>query len=400
MRDLASALVQHAGHRLRGTLEIDDGAGRWTAGAGNPVVRVAVHDKRAFGAIVRRGSVGLAEGYVAGWWDTEDLTGAIRLLLAAVAGPLRALDRAGRMATGPLSLIARSRVPDRYTDRRNVRAHYDLPDELFAAMLDDSMMYSCAVFVTPDTSLADAQLAKLDRICTKLALGPNDHVVEIGTGWGSFALYAASRYGCRVTTTTVSRSQEETAIRRVKEAGLTDRIDVLGSDYRDLKGTYDKLVSIEMIEAVDWRLHDTFFSTCQRLLKPDGLMFLQSIVIADSSYERAKHHNDFIRRMIFPGGCIPSITAISASLARATELRLFDVEDIGCHYATTLRRWVENLEVNWEKVEKTGLDNRFHRLWRLYLCYCEAAFLERHISDVQLLIAGSGYRPSLSLRPT
>ena len=177
-------------------------------------------------------------------------------------------------------------------------------------MLDETMTYSCAVFETPETHLVDAQRAKLDRICTKLDLGPGDHVVEIGTGWGGFALHAATHYGCRVTTTTLSRSQHELALRRVAEAGLADRVTVLGSDYRDLEGTYDKLVSIEMIEAVDWRLHDTFFATCARLLAPDGLMLLQAIVIADRSYERAKHHDDFIRRMVFPGGCLPSVTAI------------------------------------------------------------------------------------------
>ncbi len=183
----------------------------------------------------------------------------------------------------------------------------------------------------------------------------------------------------------------------MKAAGLTDQIEVLGSDYRDLQGTFDKLVSIEMIEAVDWRLHDTFFATCQRLLKPSGLMLLQAIVVADGSYERAKHHDDFIRRMIFPGGCIPSIAAICASLARATDLRVFDLEDIGRHYATTLRRWFDNLDANWETTDAAGLDDRFHRLWNLYLCYCEAAFLERHVSDIQMVIAGSGRRPALDL---
>lgn len=398
MRDPASVVLRRAARRARGTVIVDGAAGGWAAGSGEPVVRLAVHDDRTYRAVLTKGSVGFAESYVAGWWDTDDLTGLVQLLLSNLEGTLRVLDHLGQAGSGPLSWLRRRHVPNQESDRRNVRAHYDLPPELFRAMLDESMTYSCAVFDRPDVSLADAQLAKLDRICSKLELGPDDHVVEIGTGWGGFAVYAATRYGCRVTTTTLSREQEELATRRVAEAGLADRVNVLGSDYRDLRGTFDKLVSIEMIEAVDWRLHDTYFSTCERLLKPDGLMLLQAIVIADGSYERAKHHDDFIRRMIFPGGCIPSVTAITASLTRATDLRVFDLEDIGRHYALTLRKWFDNLDANWATASSGGLDDRFHRLWNLYLCYCEAAFLERHISDVQMVITGPAYRPALTLR--
>ncbi len=223
-------------------------------------------------------------------------------------------------------------------------------------------------------------------------------MVEIGTGWGGFALHAARTRGCRVTTTTVSSAQYEVATKRVTEAGLDHLVRVLDVDYRDLAGTYDKLVSIEMIEAVDWRRHDAFFATCERLLGPEGLMVLQAIVIADQSYDRAKHHQDFIRRMIFPGGCIPSVTAIGDSLSRATDLRVFDVEDIGRHYAATLACWRANIDRHWSARPAVGAEEGFRRMWRLYLSYCEAAFLERHISDVQMVIAGPKYRPSLNVR--
>jgi cyclopropane-fatty-acyl-phospholipid synthase len=387
-----------AGGTGAGTLVVDGDGGAWTAGHGAPVVPVEVHDRRAVGAVLRRGSNGLAESYVDGWWDTDDLTGLVRVLLRALSGTLGRLDRFGRTWGGALSAVRRVRPPSAGTDRRNVQAHYDLPGALFTSMLDETMTYSCAVFDRPESGLAEAQRAKLDRICRKLDLGPDDHVLEIGTGWGSFALHAAGVYGCRVTTTTLSVAQREVATARVAAAGLSDRVQVLGSDYRTLEGTYDKLVSVEMIEAVDWRRHDAFFATCRRLLRPEGLLLLQAIVMADASYERAKHHDDFIRRMVFPGGCIPSITAIVGSLTRATDLRVFDLEDIGRHYATTLRRWEENLEERWSDVAAAGLDERFHRLWRLYLCYCEAAFLERHISDVQLVLTGPDWRAGLSTR--
>jgi cyclopropane-fatty-acyl-phospholipid synthase len=240
-------------------------------------------------------------------------------------------------------------------------------------------------------SLADAQVAKLDRICRELALSPDDHVVEIGTGWGSFAVHAASRYGCRVTTTTISGAQYDHARKRVADAGLADRVTVLDADYRDLTGIYDKLVSVEMIEAVDWRDHATFFSTCARLLRPDGLAVLQAIVIADESFERAKHHDDFIRRYIFPGGCLPSNTSIAVAAIQAG-FRVAELKDIGCHYAETLRRWHTSLNAQERAVEALGLGTEFRRMWALYLSYCEAAFLERHVSDVQVVLAKPGWQ--------
>jgi cyclopropane-fatty-acyl-phospholipid synthase len=229
-------------------------------------------------------------------------------------------------------------------------------------------------------------------IADKLQLGPEDHVIEIGTGWGGFAIHAAARHGCRVTTTTISEAQRSLAEKRVAEHGLTDRVTVLGADYRDLEGRYDALVTIEMIEAVDWRRHDQFFATCARLLTAKGRMALQAITIEDASYERAKLHDDFIRAMVFPGGCLPSVSTIAASVARTSNLRIVDLQDIGPHYAETLRRWRANLENQRPAVERLGFDERFWRFWTLYLCYCEAAFMERHVSDVQLVLDRPGAR--------
>jgi cyclopropane-fatty-acyl-phospholipid synthase len=387
-----------ASHVRGGTLVVEERGGTWTAGTGSPMIRLTVHDRRAYGALLRRGSIGLAESYVAGWWDCDNLTGLVRLLIESLARPLRWMDRIGQKMSGPISLWHRRKGPSKEVDRANVRAHYDLPVGLYAVMLDETMAYSCGVFDSPATSLGDAQIAKFDRICRKLELGPDDHLVEIGTGWGGFAIHAASNYGCRVTTTTVSQSQFEVASQRVVQADLEGRVKVLDVDYRDLSGQYDKLVSIEMIEAVGWRQFDTFFATCERLLRPEGIMALQAIVIADQSYERAKHHDDFIRQFIFPGGCLPSINVVSSSLTRATDLRIFDLEDIGRHYATTLQRWHDNLESQWEGMTASGLDEEFHRMWRLYLCYCKAAFLERRTSAVQMMIAGPQYKPALGLR--
>ena len=283
--------------------------------------------------------------------------------------------------------MKRLRPPSKRRDRDNIAAHYDLSNEFFALMLDPTMAYSCAYFTDEATTLEAAQVAKFDRIATKLELGPEDHVIEIGTGWGGFAIHAARRYGCRVTTTTISEAQRSLAEKRVAEHGLADRVTVLGADYRDLEGRYDALVSIEMIEAVDWRRHDQFFATCARLLTDRGRMGLQAITIADGSFERAKLHDEFIRTMVFPGGCLPSIAAIGASVARTSDLRIVDLEDIGPHYAETLRRWRANLERQRPAVERLGFDERFWRFWTLYLCYCEAAFMERHVSDVQVVLA-------------
>ena len=396
------------GRVREGTVVLVEGERTTSVGEGRPLARVVVHDPRAYPALVRQGSVGLAASYAAGWWDCDELTDLVRILERTTTPARRRADALARRLA-PLVEPARrlnewvrppERVRTREQDRRHVRAHYDLSNDFFELMLDETMMYSCAFFERPEVTLAEAQTAKLDRLCRKLALSPDDHVVEIGTGWGGFALHAARHYGCRVTTTTISDAQFEYASRRVAAAGLAERVSVLNRDYRELEGTFDKLVSIEMIEAIGWRQLDTFFATGARLLEPGGLMGLQAIVIDDRSYERAKRHEDFIKRLVFPGGFLPSIEAMTRSTTRVSDLRLIDLEDLGRHYAETLARWRANLESRAGAVAELGLGEGFARLWRMYLCYCEAAFLERHVSDVQAVFARDRWRGALAPPPT
>jgi cyclopropane-fatty-acyl-phospholipid synthase len=332
------------------------------------------------------GTVGGGEAYIRGLWRTDDLTALIRLFvrnrdvmesleggLATLAGPIRrALHWANRNS--------------RDGSRRNIAAHYDLGNELFSLMLDETMAYSCAVFKQEHDSLHAAQVEKFDRICRKLRLGPTDRIVEIGTGWGGFAIHAAQRYGCHVTTTTISREQHEWARERIAEAGLTERVTLLLEDYRDLTGSYDRLVSIEMIEAVGHQFLDTYIAKCAGLLNPHGAMLIQAITLQDQYYEAALKSVDFIQRFIFPGSFIPSINTITDSARRVSDLKLFHLEDIGPHYATTLRLWRENFFANLPQVRQLGYPDSFIRMWEFYLCYCEGGFLERQIGDVQMLL--------------
>ena len=262
-------------------------------------------------------------------------------------------------------------------------------------MLDPTMIYSCAVFERPDATLEEAALAKLDLVCEKLDLGPRDHVLEIGSGWGGFALHAAATRGCRVTTTTLSREQHAFAVARVRAAGLEDRVTVLLDDYRDLRGSYDKLVSIEMIEAVGWRDFGTLFARCSDLLRPDGAMLLQAITIDDRAYEVEKASRSFMRTHIFPNGCLPSLEVIARCVARRTDMRTVDLEDLTPHYAETLRRWRANVEREAETLEGLGYDERFRRMWRMYLAYCEGGFAERRIGVVQAVLAKPAWRGSV-----
>jgi cyclopropane-fatty-acyl-phospholipid synthase len=352
---------------------------------------VEVRSPRFYRALLR-GSVGLCESYMDGLWECDDLVALTRIAALNVTG----LDRMRRIAAPVLIPVQRwARWLARNTPgraRRRIAAHYDLGNELFELFLDETMMYSCAVFERADSTLHEASLAKLERICRRLELKPGEHVLEIGTGWGAFAIHAAERYGCRVTTTTISREQHAHATRRVAEAGLSDRVTVLLKDYRELTGSYDKLVSIEMIEAVGWQYFDRFFRGCSELLRADGAMMLQAIVIDDRAYQVEKAGRSFINTYIFPGGCLPSMEVISRTVARATDLRQVHLEDITSHYATTLAAWRERFLAARERLGELGYDERFRRLWELYLCYCEGGFRERRIRDVQLLLAKPGYR--------
>jgi cyclopropane-fatty-acyl-phospholipid synthase len=345
------------------------------------VVRPAFYAELAFG-----GSVGAGESFMAGDWRVDDLTAAVRILLAnrhVVDG----LDGGGSAFVANVlrrALHAAARNT-REGSRRNIAAHYDLGNDFFALMLDPTMMYSCAFFEAPEQSLQAAQEAKLDRICRKLGLQPSDHLLEIGTGWGGLALHAAGRFGCRVTTTTISREQHALACERVREAGLDDRVTVLLEDYRDLSGRYDKVVSIEMIEAVGHQYFDAFFQRCASLLAPGGTLLLQSITIDDRQYEAARDSVDFIKRHIFPGCCIPSVAVLHASASQAAPLRLVDLEDIGPHYATTLAAWRRNLHRHAPLLQAIGYGEVLQRMFTFYLCYCEGGFAERSLGAVQML---------------
>lgn len=362
---------------------------------GRPPLRatLTVRDPRVWRATLTGGSAGLGEAYLRGWWDADDLPTALRILSRATRrtdGARSGLQRALGPLTDPLR---RLRPEDKRRDRLNIRAHYDLGNDFFELLLDPTMMYSAAVFPRWDAPLEEASVEKLDRLCRLVDLRPGDHVVEIGTGWGGFAVHAARVYGARVTTTTISAEQHAYATERVARAGLADRVTVLHDDYRDLTGTYDKLVSVEMIEAVDWRELPTFFRTCRSLLRPDGLMALQAIVIEPQRYERAKSTQDFIKAFIFPGGCLPSVDVISRTTARHTDFAVTALADYGLHYAETLRRWRANLFSDATALERLALGEQFVRMWDFYLCYCEAAFEERSISVVQMALARPAWRP-------
>ena len=404
--DLAARrlVLRALAHIGAGELIIVEGSQRHRFGTGGDAGRlratVLVHSPHFYRGLLG-GSLGAARSYIAGDWDCDDLVALTRI----ASLNMDAVDRWGSRAA-PLVDPARRAVRwfGRNTRRRsrdNVSRHYDLSDDLFALMLDDTMAYSCAVFESPGASLRDASVAKFERVCDKLDLGPGDEVLEIGSGWGGFAIHAATRYGCRVTTTTVSRDQHRLATERVRVAGLADRVTVLLSDYRDLHGRFDKLVSIEMIEAVGWQYFDAFFARCSRLLRPKGAMLVQAITIAHRLYLSGRSSAGFTNTVIFPGGCLPSIEAMVGSTARVTDLRLVHLEDITPHYPETLRWWRENLVARREAVMSLGFDERFWRTWMLYLSYCEGAFRERRIHDVQLLFAKPGFRAEQRLvRPS
>ena len=338
-----------------------------------------------------RGSLGLGEGYVEGLWEADDLVALIQIAARELRDP-EPLGRLFARLRGGLHRVRRL-VPgnSREGARRNVSAHYDLGNDLFAAFLDQRMIYSCALFPRAEASLEEAQLEKLDRVCEKLRLGPGDHLLEIGAGWGGLALHAAGERGCRVTTATISREQHRLASERASEAGLADRVTVLLEDYRDLRGDYDKLASIEMIEAVGWRHFDEFFRRCDALLVPGGLMFLQAITIDDRLYESEKASRSFANTHVFPGGCLPSRASIASCLARVTSMRQVWAEDITASYPPTLAAWRRRFLGAWEQLRERGYDERFRRLWTFYLSSSEAGFRERRLGDVQALFAKPGY---------
>ncbi len=351
-----------------------------------------IHDARFYSDMAFGGSIGAGEAYMQGWWSVDDLTALVRILICN-RSVLDGMEGGLARLTGPLQKALHwFNRNTREGSRRNIAAHYDLGNDFFRLFLDPTMMYSSAIFESAGMTLEEAQLARLERICRALELQSSDHLLEIGTGWGGMAMHAARHYGCRVTSTTISREQFDLARERIEQAGLSDRITVLLEDYRDLTGSYDKLVSIEMVEAVGHQFYDDYFGQCGRLLNDDGLMLLQAITIADQRYEQARRSVDFIQRYIFPGSTIPSVTAMLDSVTRSSDMRLVSLLDIGPHYATTLRMWRENFHRERDAVRALGYPESFLRMWDFYLCYCEGGFEERVISDAQLLFAKPGNR--------
>jgi len=388
LQKLARSLVLKRLQNLRhGRLTLVEGEQQQIFGSAGAIdVTIQVQDVRFYGDIAFGGSVGAGEAWMLGYWQCSDLTALIRLMVLN-QDVMDSLEGGMAWLAKPvLKLLHRMNRNTADGSRRNIAAHYDLGNDMFKLFLDPTMMYSSAIFDHPEMSLEQASISKLDRICRKLDLTPDDHVLEIGTGWGGFAIHAAGRYGCKVTTTTISQAQFDLAIERIRDAGLQEKVTILLKDYRELEGQFDKLVSIEMIEAVGHQYYDTYFAACARLLKPEGMMLLQGITIADQRYESAKNSVDFIQRYIFPGSCIPSVTALLSSITRASDLRLFNLEDIGPHYARTLAEWRHNFFANIEQVRALGYPEEFIRMWEFYLCYCEGGFEERALGDIHMLL--------------
>lgn len=388
-RKARSIVLKKLANLVHGRIAIHDGDDTISFGTPDDVcpvdAAITVHSPRFYSDVLFGGSIGAAESYMAGGWTSEDLTNVIRVMtrnravLETVESGMAWLSTPVRRGLHWLNRNTRS------GSRKNITAHYDLGNEFFALFLDPTMMYSAAVFDHEYYTLEEASRAKLDRICKKLDLQPADHVLEVGTGWGGFALHAAQHYGCHITTTTISDEQYALATKRVADAGLQDTITVLKEDYRDISGLFNKVVSIEMIEAVGYRYYDTYFNALNRRLAPDGMLLIQAIIIDDRVYDSAIKSVDFIQRYIFPGSCIPSITAIINAVKRASDMRLFHCEDITRYYVRTLQEWRKNFTHNAERIKELGYPDEFMRMWEFYLCYCEGGFAERAIGDVQML---------------
>ncbi len=389
---LLAQLVGLRGGRLtlrdaEGVVELGTGAGSGASLA----VGVDVLDPAFYRAIAANGSVGAGEAYMDGHWRCTDLVALVRLLVRnreRLDGIEGGLARIGGLALRSWHALNRN---TRAGSRRNIAAHYDLGNDFFRLFLSRDLMYSSAYWAAGD-DLEAASTRKLERICERLRLQPEDHVVEIGTGWGGFALHAARHFGCRVTTTTISQEQYTLACQRIAKADLEDRVTVLLKDYRDLEGQYDKLVSIEMIEAIGAQYLDTYFAQLGRLLKPDGLALVQAITIEDHRYAQALKTVDFIKRFVFPGSFIPSLTSMLAAKTRAGDLGLIAMEDFGDSYARTLHAWRVCFLNHLPEVRAQGFDERFIRMWEFYLAYCEGGFRERSIGVAHLLFAKPGWR--------
>jgi len=356
--------------------------------------QIIVHDAQFYRFITLGGSVGAAEAYILGYWSSPDLTKVIRLF-AINQSTMDDMESGIAKITIPVKKIFHwLNKNTTHGSKRNIAAHYDLGNELFTHFLDPSMMYSSGIYQTSDSSLEQASVEKIDRICRRLNLQESDHVMEIGTGWGGFAIHAAKNYGCKVTTTTISKQQYDFAKAQIKELELEDRVELLFEDYRKVTGKFDKVVSIEMIEAVGHHYYDEYFAQCSHLLKADGEFLLQAITIADQRFNSAKKEIDYIKRYIFPGSCIPSINAISSAVTKSSDLRIVNLFDMGQHYAKTLMDWYKNFNQDYHSLESQGYDQQFRNMWNFYLCYCAGGFQEGVISVVQIHLIKPLARPT------
>ena len=362
---------------------------------GNLSAKINILDTAFYKNIILGGTIGASESFIRGEWSSPNLTNVIRVLARNTEAQDK-LENLFTLLSQPfLKVMHKLNENSVRGSKKNISRHYDLSNDFFSLFLDKNMMYSSAIYKSRKTSLEDASTNKLDVICKKLNLKKTDHVIEIGTGWGGFAIYAAKNYGCNVTTTTISIEQYKFAKQKIKEAGLGKKIKVLLKDYRLLKGQYDKLVSIEMIEAVGYQFYDEYFKIIGQLLKNDGEALIQAITIKDQRYSKAIQSVDFIQKYIFPGSCIPSITAIQNSLTSSTDLVINDIRDIGHHYARTLADWRKRFLKNKQEIRKLGFDDKFLRMWLFYFAYCEGGFEEKVISDIHLHITKPGYRNSI-----
>ena len=390
INSLARSLVLSKLNRFKyGFIHIEDGKQSHNFGCATDTLqcRIRVIDPNFYRFMAIGGSLGAAEAFMDGLWEVDNLTALCQIVVRNGEARDRMERGWGWIAKPAHQIFHKLHKNTTRNSKRNIAAHYDLGNDFFRLFLDKNLMYSSAIFPEKNSSLETASEHKLEQICQKLELKPSDHVIEIGTGWGGFAIYAATHYGCKITTTTISAEQFSLANERIQRAGLSEQIKVKLTDYRNLTGQFDKLASIEMIEAVGHQFYDTYFSKCSRLLKPDGLMLLQAITMSDWIFDAHKRTVDFIKRYIFPGSCIPSISAICKSMSKETDLRIVDLLDIGPHYARTLRLWRERFFASINVVREQGFNEEFIRMWHFYLCYCEAGFSERYISDAQILFA-------------
>ncbi len=383
-----------------GCIVIKDGENSWVFGNERSYLtcHIEVKSSRFYLSTVCAGSVGVAESYVRGEWTCDDLTKLIRIM----ARNWFVLDRVESGLTWFRKVISRTaHALQRNSLRgsiRNIASHYDLSNDFFALFLDKSMMYSCAIFDPPNCSLEEASFNKNEQICRKLMLGPGDHVLEIGTGWGGFAYHAAKYFGCSVTTSTISEKQYEFSQHFIRKSGLDDKVKVVKKDYRTLKGRFDKLVSIEMIEAVGHQYRDLFFEKCSSLLKSSGAMLLQAITVPDQDYDRSRRNVDFIKKYIFPGSCLSSVSSILDSACRVNDFRLSHFDDLTPHYATTLRKWRQRFLANEKQIRNMGFSSEFVRMWEYYFRYCEGGFQERVIGDTQMLLVKPWFQSEVPIR--